>query len=213
MRKKSNFTLIELLVVIAIIGILAALLLPAISAAKGVADSAQCVNNLKQIGIFMFNYSNSYRMYPAISAEVRWEEDGGVGWGNALRVKYKIKEDLLRCSTDKRDFSYSLNCHQLSLKKNGELAWDQRTLLEAKTGPSNMILIEESSSKGPFSSWDSDQDNYSQNAIPNGVDRHGGFAVLFVDGHSEVISEYNWNQITYYTDVFSEWTQDPYKDK
>src|SRR3954452_12742773 len=54
--KRRGFTLIELLVVIAIIAVLIALLLPAVQAAREAARRAQCVNNLKQIGIAIHNY-------------------------------------------------------------------------------------------------------------------------------------------------------------
>lgn len=55
-RPRNGFTLIELLVVIAIIAVLIALLLPAVQAAREAARRAQCINNLKQIGIAMHNY-------------------------------------------------------------------------------------------------------------------------------------------------------------
>ena len=59
-----GFTLIELLVVIAIIAVLIALLLPAVQAAREAARRAQCVNNLKQIGLAMHNYESSNGAFP-----------------------------------------------------------------------------------------------------------------------------------------------------
>ena len=90
--KRRGFTLIELLVVIAIIAVLIALLLPAVQAAREAARRAQCVNNLKQLGLAVHNYHSTNNALPPLfgnfgTAPAGPSEPGGpwpLGWAVAL---------------------------------------------------------------------------------------------------------------------------------
>ncbi len=96
-KQRAGFTLVELLVVIAIIGVLVAMLLPAVQAAREAARRTQCANQLRQIGVAMQNYESGQRSLPSgyISQFDAAGNDTGPGWGWAALLLPQMEETSL----------------------------------------------------------------------------------------------------------------------
>src|SRR5262245_13913856 len=97
-RPSAGFTLIELLVIIAIIGILIALLLPAVQAAREQARRAACQNNLKQIGLALAQYANRHGAFPPGYVSI-WDpiarKEIGPGWGWASMILPELEQQAV----------------------------------------------------------------------------------------------------------------------
>lgn len=111
MHKKSAFTLIELLVIIVIIGILAAMLLPALNGARSKAQAMRCVNNLKQIGMAIALYEADNDEYIPRSTWATSATEGHA-WDSAILTYLSNNEQVFKCPKD-------------NTAKPGDYKWDR----------------------------------------------------------------------------------------
>ena len=91
-RKSAAFTLVELLVVITIIGILIALLLPAVQAAREAARRMQCANNVKQIGLALHNYLAAVNVFPPGEQFFQGNGDYGPTWAYSILPYMELQQ-------------------------------------------------------------------------------------------------------------------------
>ena len=130
---RRAFTLVELLVVIAIIGILIALLLPAVQAAREAARRSQCTNNLKQYGVAIHNYIDVYKTFP-MSGSNWWNEAPQLGW----------QPRILPFAEQNQVFS-QLNLNNPQATNGGLTGWDQ--------GAASLEFIEVGKNQARARSW------------------------------------------------------------
>jgi prepilin-type N-terminal cleavage/methylation domain-containing protein/prepilin-type processing-associated H-X9-DG protein len=113
MRVRRGFTLIELLVVIAIIAVLIALLLPAVQAAREAARRAQCVNNLKQLGLAAHNYHQINNSFPANLYLHPCYASATYSWNNSSWIVFLLPQMEQQALSNAINFNYMWGTNQI----------------------------------------------------------------------------------------------------
>lgn len=108
--RRRGFTLVELLVVIAIIGVLVALLLPAVQAARESARRTSCTNNMKQLGLALLNYESAKRVLPA-GQYAPYDDSVAYRHGNCFSVQSQILP-FIEQEAFRRAFNFDLDVYE-----------------------------------------------------------------------------------------------------
>jgi prepilin-type N-terminal cleavage/methylation domain-containing protein len=214
----SGFTLIELLVVIAIIGILAALLLPALAASKQRALTAQCQSNLRQIGLGMNLYADEAKgLYPESGGLIYWNQTDPVtqahGWMQQI-LSFTQSTNIYRCPVDiQGQFSYFNGVRAAYIVASSNFASVDTKMIQF---PSAYVLSGDTVwvSLIGQADFDADKDDYAQNCVGGAVNgdpwmqwqvHKKGQNILFSDYHVKWYKEYNPNEMTFRYDSMHPW--------
>jgi prepilin-type N-terminal cleavage/methylation domain-containing protein/prepilin-type processing-associated H-X9-DG protein len=208
---RHAFTLIELLVVIAVIGILAALLLTAVSRAKGTAQQTHCANNIRQLGIASQGYLTANHAYPFVG-KVHWQYTLQESeFGSTTNSYFDLmQQGVWKCPNANKPadywedlyLSYGYNCYGLqsaggitNLQGLGVRSWsisDSPVKESEVVSPSEMIAIGDGFIGGRGVIRDGSGNLMRTHGIPDfgstarAYARHQGKAnVVFCDGHVE----------------------------
>ena len=223
------FTLIELLVVIAIIAILAAMLLPALAAAKQRAWTALCKSNLHQISLGMKMYADENReLYPESGGTISWNTVNPNASTNSWMQQifpYVQNTNVYHCPANRMlpadqqsPFNYFNGVRAAYIASGPDDADRSFAPVDSKRIQFTVAYVL-SGDTLDFEINDADKDDYTQDCVGDATDPNGndpvedwqahskGQNILFDDGHAKFYKGYNTNEMTFRYDSMHWWSE------